>query len=253
VLRIVSQQPPSECDQLGHPPVGDPVVDRPVLPAALDEAAPAQAAEVVGDLWLWLVQQVDELADGALALGQGLEDANAGRIPEAAEVLGRKGLKWRKQDTTGESLRDRSASGSAAGNARKSRRGPSLDLLGALLARPRVDGRGDRAGSHARPGRRRRAAVGAAPARAHSRHGPDRPPRQPGRLIPLFSLPATAGASFLFYGASMLVAAARRGGGCQVTAISNALLKRDDQVGCPLFAPLDIAEVRLRGDAPRPD
>jgi hypothetical protein len=70
-------------------------------------------------------------------------------------------------------------------------------------------------------------------------------------LIPLFSLPATAGASFLFYGASMLVAAARRTGGCEVTAISNALLKRDDQVGCPLFAPLDMAEARLRGDAPR--
>ena len=70
-------------------------------------------------------------------------------------------------------------------------------------------------------------------------------------LIPLFSLPATAGASFVFYGASMLVAAARRSGGCEVTAISNALLQRDDQVGCPLFAPLDVAEARLRGDAPR--
>jgi hypothetical protein len=70
-------------------------------------------------------------------------------------------------------------------------------------------------------------------------------------LIPLFSLPATAGASFLFYGASMLVAAARRTGGCEVTAISNALLKRDDDVGCPLFAPLDFADARLRRGRPR--
>jgi hypothetical protein len=44
----------------------------------------------------------------------------------------------------------------------------------------------------------------------------------------------------------MLVAAARRGGGCEVTAISNALLQRDDQLGCPLFAPLDVAEARLK-------
>jgi len=70
-------------------------------------------------------------------------------------------------------------------------------------------------------------------------------------LIPLFALPATAGASFLFYGTSMLVAAARRASGCELTAISNALLHRDDQVGCPLFAPLDLAEARLPGDAPR--
>jgi hypothetical protein len=60
----------------------------------------------------------------------------------------------------------------------------------------------------------------------------------------LFALPATAGATFLFYGTSMLVAAARRGRGCEVTAISNALLGRDDQVGCPLFEPIDALEAR---------
>ena len=65
-------------------------------------------------------------------------------------------------------------------------------------------------------------------------------------FIPPFVLPATAGAAFLFYGASMLVAATRRAGGCEVTAISNTLLDRDDQVGCMLFAPVDIAEARLR-------
>lgn len=65
-------------------------------------------------------------------------------------------------------------------------------------------------------------------------------------FVPLFALPATAGAAFLFYGASMLVAATRRSGGCEVTAISNTLLDRDDEVGCMLFAPVDIAEARLR-------
>lgn len=73
-------------------------------------------------------------------------------------------------------------------------------------------------------------------------------------LIPLFLVPASAGAAFLFYGASMLVAAAGRSGGCEVTAISNALLQRDDQVGCPLFGPVDAAEASLRsgerGSAP---
>ncbi len=66
-------------------------------------------------------------------------------------------------------------------------------------------------------------------------------------LIPLFMLPATAGAAFLFYGASMLVAAARRSGGCEVTAISNTLLRRDDQVGCPLFASVDAFDRSARG------
>jgi hypothetical protein len=65
-------------------------------------------------------------------------------------------------------------------------------------------------------------------------------------LVPLFLLPATAGPAFVFYGVSMLVAAATRSGGCEVTAISNALLRRDDQVGCPLFAPVDLVEQRAR-------
>ena len=50
----------------------------------------------------------------------------------------------------------------------------------------------------------------------------------------------------MFYGFSMLVAAATRSGGCEVTAISNALLRRDDQVGCPLFASVDLVEQRAQ-------
>jgi hypothetical protein len=58
--------------------------------------------------------------------------------------------------------------------------------------------------------------------------------------------PDTVGAAFIFYGASMLVAAARRAGGCELTAISNAVLGRHDQVGCPLFWPLDALEDSTR-------
>lgn len=39
--------------------------------------------------------------------------------------------------------------------------------------------------------------------------------------------------AFLFYGASMLLAAACRNGGCEVTALSNAALGRDDDVALP--------------------
>lgn len=65
-------------------------------------------------------------------------------------------------------------------------------------------------------------------------------------FLPLFFIPATAGGAFLFYGVSMLVAAPRRSGGCEVTAIANAVLDRDDQVGCVLFGPIDAAEASRR-------
>jgi hypothetical protein len=60
-----------------------------VLAAGLDEAAPAKAGEVVGDLRLGDPEAVDELADRELALlAEELEDAKAGRVAQAAEVLG---------------------------------------------------------------------------------------------------------------------------------------------------------------------
>jgi hypothetical protein len=40
----------------------------------------------------------------------------------------------------------------------------------------------------------------------------------------------------------MLLAAARGYAGCEVLAISNWLLRRDDQVGCMRFAPIDHVE-----------
>ena len=58
----------------------------------------------------------------------------------------------------------------------------------------------------------------------------------------------TGDAALLFYGASMMLAAVRGYAGCEVMAVSNWLLRRDDQVGCILFAPADALE---RGAPPR--
>jgi hypothetical protein len=46
----------------------------------------------------------------------------------------------------------------------------------------------------------------------------------------------------IFYGVSMLLAAIRGYGGCEVLAISNWLLKRDDRIGCMLFSPFDYLD-----------
>ncbi len=51
-------------------------------------------------------------------------------------------------------------------------------------------------------------------------------------------------AALLFYGGSMLAAAARGNAGCEVLAVSNWLLRRDDQIGCALFWPIDALEAR---------
>jgi hypothetical protein len=56
------------------------------------------------------------------------------------------------------------------------------------------------------------------------------------------SLAFTSDAALIFYGASMLLAAARGYAGCEVLAVPNWLLRRDDQVGCVVFAPVDALE-----------
>lgn len=56
------------------------------------------------------------------------------------------------------------------------------------------------------------------------------------------ALSVTSDAALVFYGASMLLAAARGYAGCEVLAVPNWVLRRDDQVGCMLFAPLDHVE-----------
>jgi hypothetical protein len=58
----------------------------------------------------------------------------------------------------------------------------------------------------------------------------------------LLVAPWTSHPTFVFLGASMLVAAWRGYAGCETLAISNRLLRRDDQVGCVLFTPLDRLE-----------
>jgi hypothetical protein len=56
------------------------------------------------------------------------------------------------------------------------------------------------------------------------------------------SLSVTSDAAMIFYGTSMLLAAARGYAGCEVLAVSNWVLRRDDQIGCLVFAPVDALE-----------
>lgn len=60
-------------------------------------------------------------------------------------------------------------------------------------------------------------------------------------LIPLYApwLSVTQDATALFYGASLLLAVVRGYAGCEVLAVSNWLMRRDDQVGCVFFTPID--------------
>jgi hypothetical protein len=63
-------------------------------------------------------------------------------------------------------------------------------------------------------------------------------------LTPAYAPPLsfTSDAALVFYGASMLLAAMRGYGGCEVLAVSNWLLHRDDQVGCMVLSPIDHLE-----------
>jgi len=63
-------------------------------------------------------------------------------------------------------------------------------------------------------------------------------------FVVLWLLEPTSDAALLFYGASMWLAAVRGYAGCEVLAVSNWLLGRDDQVGCALFWPIDHLEHR---------
>jgi hypothetical protein len=69
-------------------------------------------------------------------------------------------------------------------------------------------------------------------------------------IVALVANPYTGGAAALFYAATLLVAAWRAQPGCELTVVSNWLLRRGDQVGCPLFAPIDAVEARRRSRQP---
>ena len=64
------------------------------------------------------------------------------------------------------------------------------------------------------------------------------------------ALSFTSDAALLFYGSSMLLAALCGYAGCEVLAVSNWLLRRDDQVGCVVFWPIDALEDRWRDARP---
>ena len=61
----------------------------------------------------------------------------------------------------------------------------------------------------------------------------------------LYGIEATSDPALVFYGTSMLLAAVRGDAGCEVLAVSNWLLRRDDQIGCVLFSPVDAAESQV--------
>jgi hypothetical protein len=63
-------------------------------------------------------------------------------------------------------------------------------------------------------------------------------------IVALAVNPYTVGGAALFYGATLLVATWRGAPGCEATVVSNVIFGRDDQIGCPLFAPIDEAEAR---------
>jgi hypothetical protein len=63
-------------------------------------------------------------------------------------------------------------------------------------------------------------------------------------IVALLANPYTAGGAALFYGITLIAAAWRAQPGCEATVISNWILSRDDQIGCPTFSPIDRGEAR---------
>ena len=63
--------------------------------------------------------------------------------------------------------------------------------------------------------------------------------------IALFANEYTVGGAALFVGATLVVAGWRAQPGCELTVLSNTILRRDDQIGCFVFTPIDEAESRL--------
>ena len=65
-------------------------------------------------------------------------------------------------------------------------------------------------------------------------------------IVALVGNDFTGGGATIFYAATLLVAAGRGQAGCEATVISNWILGRDDQIGCPTLTPIDAAEAHLR-------
>jgi hypothetical protein len=69
-------------------------------------------------------------------------------------------------------------------------------------------------------------------------------------FLALYLAEPTSDAALIFYGASMWLAALSGYAGCEVLAVSNWLLGRDDQVGCAVFWPVDQLERQRIGQRP---
>src|SRR4029453_5015599 len=89
MVAVVVQQPLGELQDGRDPIIGQPVVHHPVVAAGIEEPAPAQAGQMVGDLWLGLGEPAAKLPRRQLPLRlEQPEDAQPGRVAEGAEVLG---------------------------------------------------------------------------------------------------------------------------------------------------------------------
>lgn len=66
-----------------------------------------------------------------------------------------------------------------------------------------------------------------------------------GIVAALLIIPWTREIAFLFYGIPMFLAAWRGYPGCEMMAISNFVLRRQDELGCAWFWPIDTLESRL--------
>ena len=66
-------------------------------------------------------------------------------------------------------------------------------------------------------------------------------------IVALFAIPWTTEIAYFFYGVPMFLAAWRGYPGCEMLAISNFVLRREDELGCPWFYPVDVFEERFTG------
>jgi hypothetical protein len=64
-------------------------------------------------------------------------------------------------------------------------------------------------------------------------------------IVALLANDFTGGGATIFYGATLLIAAWRGQAGCEGTVVSNLVLGRNDQIGCPTFTPIDEIEAHL--------
>jgi pyruvate/2-oxoglutarate dehydrogenase complex dihydrolipoamide dehydrogenase (E3) component len=92
VLGVVLQQTPRKLNDLVDARVGDAVVDGPVLAAVLDEAAPAQAGQVIRDLGLRFPVTVVEALDRLLPREEPFAGAELARAFDARGIAVRTGV-----------------------------------------------------------------------------------------------------------------------------------------------------------------